>query len=67
MTKKSADKGHVKSQYRLAYLYDEKNFNEDAIEYYLKAIDSNYTMAKFRLGNLYNRQNTIESAKLYMI
>ena len=33
--KKSADKGHVKSQYRLAYLYDEKNFNEDAIEYYL--------------------------------
>ena len=45
--KKSADKGHVKSQYRLAYLYDEKNFNEDAIEYYLKSIE--YITFRFRI------------------
>ena len=63
--KKSADKGHVESQYRLAYLYDEKDLYEDAIDYYKEAIDSNHSMAKLRLGNLYNRKKIIN--RLYHI
>ncbi len=55
----------MKSEYRLAYVYDRKEELGDAIYYYEKAIEKNHTLSKYRLANLYNRENEIEKAKTY--
>ena len=62
---KSCKSEFVKSQYRLAYLYDRKDKIEDAMEYYEKGIEQDYCLSKFRLANLCNRENEIERAKMY--
>ena len=43
--KKSADQGHTKSQYRLAYVYDRQEEYEEAIEYYKKACDKDHMLS----------------------
>lgn len=51
--RKAAEAGYAPAQNRLAYLLDKSEENEEAFEWYKKAVAQNHAEAKFGLAGLY--------------
>ena len=53
LLKKSADAGHAPSQALLAYILDQAEFNDEAVDYYRKAAAQGDPEGEFGLGSMY--------------